>query len=412
MIVRILKKSETFKGVNYNTSKVEKDKGELMKVQNFGALQALDHLRPQDYVNYLEAQSARSARTKYPQFHAVISAKGRSHNKEQLTEIAGLWLKGMGYGNQPYLLIFHKDTKNNHVHIVSTRVGKDGLKISDAYEKIKSYQVLNTVLGTDENRVAKADLEKALGYSFSTRAQFTMILEALGYSLILSGTDYKISKYGKELTQISLAKVDHQIADHQKNKDRIGQLRAIIEKYSLKADPAIYPITRDLPGGRASILSGHSSKLADLLKEKFGVQILFHAKDKKPPYGYTILDHASKTVFKGSEIISLKEFIAPLQSEVYGEPMPEVMTGPAEVKRENTRHELDFGEEDFAEHPDENYGQDEIQGLSTEHPDDHYDAGIPTILPELQIDIADDIDDEAIHGRNRRRKRKTRTNTR
>src|SRR5690606_29651000 len=121
MIVRILKKSETFKGVRYNTSKVEKNKGELMKVQNFGALQALNLLRPQDYRNYLEAISARNSRIKYPQFHVVISAKGRSHSKEELTITAEQWLKGMGYGEQPYLLIFHKDTSNNHIHIVSTR---------------------------------------------------------------------------------------------------------------------------------------------------------------------------------------------------------------------------------------------------------------------------------------------------
>src|SRR5690606_24014541 len=78
MIVKILKPSTTFKGVRYNTNKVDKDKGELMKVANFGALQALQNLRPTDYVNYLEAQSAASKRTKYPQLHAVISCKGRS----------------------------------------------------------------------------------------------------------------------------------------------------------------------------------------------------------------------------------------------------------------------------------------------------------------------------------------------
>lgn len=408
MIVKILNKSAAFKGVSYNTSKVEKDKGELMKVQNFGALQGLDYLRPQDYINYLEAQSARSARTKFPQFHAVISAKGKSHSKEQLSHIAEQWLKGMGYGEQPYLLIFHKDTKNNHIHMVTTRVGKDGRKITDSYEKIRSYQVLNRVLGMDEKKVALADLENALLYTFSTRAQFMMILEAQGYTLTLSATDYKISKFGKELAQIPITKVDERIADHQKDKERISQLRAIIEKYRLKVNPAIYTVTHDLPGGKTKILIGYSSKLAEMLKAKFGVQIQFHAKDDKPPYGYTILDHAQKAVFKGGEVMSLKEFTDPLQPGAREETGPEL----SERTKGISQDDLVFDEETLNEYSSENQNPDEPHTINAEHSSDQYDTGISDVLPELRIDIADDIDDEAIHGRNRRKKRKARTNSR
>ncbi|SDL86839.1 Relaxase/Mobilisation nuclease domain-containing protein [Daejeonella rubra] len=408
MIVKILNKSAAFKGVSYNTSKVEKDKGELMKVQNFGAIQGLDYLRPQDYINYLEAQSARSTRTKFPQFHAVISAEGRSHSKEQLSHIGEQWLTGMGYGDQPYLLIFHKDTKNNHIHMVTTRVGKDGRKIPDAFEKIKSYQVLNRILGVDENRAAKAQVEKALTYSFSTRAQFMMISEAQGYAVTLSATDYKISKFGKELAQIPIKKVDERIADHQKNKERISQLRAIIEKYRLKVNPAIYSITRDLPGGRTKTVSGYSSKLAEMLKAKFGVQILFHAKDDKPPYGYTILDHVGKAVFKGSEVMSLKEFIDPLQPRIKQEASPEF----SEIMKEISQDNLAFYEEALNEYSSEGRNPDEFHALNAEPSADQYDTGISVGLPELQIDISDDIDDEAIPGRNRRKKRKSITNNR
>lgn len=411
MIVKILKKSETFKGVNYNTSKVDNAKGELMKVQNFGALQALDHLRPQDYINYLSAQSARNSRIKFPQFHAVISAKGKSHDKDQLTAIAEQWLKGMGYGDQPYLLIFHNDTKNNHLHIVSTRVGKNGRKISDAYEKIKSYKVLNQILGMDENMAAKAQVEKALNYSFSTRAQFMMILEAQGYALTLSSDHYKLCKFGKEITQIPLIKVDERVAAYQNDKERISQLRTIFEKYRLKNDPAIYVLSHSLPGGGAKTLTGYSSKLADVMKEKFGVQILFHSKDNKPPYGYTILDHATKAVFKGGEIMSLKEFITPAHFEANEETILDATFKSEEIVKQQYQNHLDFDKETLSEYPvaDRNIEADPPGDFNPST--DSYNEG-PVVLPELQIDIADDIDDEAIHGRNRRKKRKARTNTR
>lgn len=382
-----------------------------MKVQNFGALQALDHLRPQDYINYLSAQSARSPRTKFPQFHAVISAKGKSHSKEQLASIAEQWLKGMGYGDQPFLLIFHNDTKNNHLHMVTTRVGKDGRKIPDSYEKIKSYKVLNQVLGMDENMAAKAQVEKALSYSFCTRAQLMMILEAQGYALTLASAHYKLSKFGKELTQIPLTKVDERVAAYQKDKNRIAQLRAIFEKYSLKADPAIYVLSYNLPGGRAETITGYSSKLADLMKEKFGVQILFHSKDNKPPYGYTVLDHSTKAVFKGGEIMSLKDFITPALFEANEETKPEASLKSEEIVKQQSKNDLDFDEENFSDpsRVDQNIEADRPVDFNPST--DSYNEG-SVVIPELQIDIADDIDDEAIHGRNRRRKRQARTNTR
>lgn len=412
MIVKFLKKSATFKGVSYNTDKVEKDRGELMLVKNFGALQALDQLRPTDYINYLEAVSTRSSRTKYPQLHVVISAKGKSHTNEELTSIAEQWLKGMGYGEQPYLLIFHKDTDNNHIHLVSTRVGMDGKKKSDSFEKLRAYQVLNRIMGIDEKKEVLVLLEKALSYNFSTRPQFMMLLEAQGYSLVLSDDHYGICKYGKELAQISLEKVDAKITIYNKNLDRVKQLRAIIGKYRLKHDPTIYAHTQEQPGGGAKIQNGYSSKLAEVLREKFGIQVLFHSKDNKPPYGYTLIDHNRKCVFKGStEVMKLAEFILPEagvnydQSEIVSVSQDHTMEGESQEVMLQEIHEQ-------TDHPyDEN--SPTLTDVVFDQPFDPLASQDSDLsLPEINLDIADDIDDEAILGRNRRRQRKARTNSR
>lgn len=386
MIVKILKPSATFKGVRYNTNKVDKDKGELMKVANFGALQALQNLRPKDYVNYLEAQSAASKRTKYPQLHAVISCKGRSHSKQELTAIAEQWLKGMGYGEQPYLLVFHKDTANNHIHIVSTRVDRDGKKINDSFEKIRAYEVLNRIVGVDEKQEIDKNIERALSYGFSTRAQFMMLLEARGYSLKLSDGEYQISRYGKRQGTVSLEQVDAKIGTFSKDIGRLAQLRAVFAKYRSQYDPAVVHVPAPLPGNRPSSPSGYTSAMTQMLSGKFGVQIIFHGKDVKPPYGYTVIDHSRKMVYKGKDLMPLAEFIAPSQdiSEI---PAKADRTEPTEQGRKPLPEET-------ATHTDH------AQGTSEQW------------IPNIQIDIADDIDDEAVHGRNRRRKRKSRTNTR
>lgn len=409
MIVKILKKSATFKGVSYNTEKVEKDRGELMLVKNFGMLQGLEQLRPQDYINYLEAVSSRSTRTKYPQFHVVISGKGRSHSKEELTDIAQQWMQGMGYGEQPYLLIFHKDTANNHIHLVSTRVGKDGKKISDSYEKLRAYRVLNRITGEDEKQAVTAHLEKALTYGISTRAQFMMILEAQGYALVLKNDQYAISKYGRELARLDLAKVDTNIKTREKDVNRIRQIRAVIEKYRTIHDPSVYRTE-----------SGYTSALASFLEEKFGLQVLFHGKADKPPYGYTLIDHSGKAVYKGGEIIPLAEFIAPVQQTDGEQTQPEATAKPKasiepekpqpSMEPEHTENELPKSDEIIEESPSVHFQETEWDGPSA-YPE-LYAADPDFQLAPIDINITDDIDDEAILGRNRRRKHKARTNTR
>jgi hypothetical protein len=399
MIVKILKKSATFKAVNYNTGKVDKKKGKLLLVKNFGALQAIENLRPQDYINYLEAVSSRSTRIKYPQFHVAISTKGRQHSKEELSDIAQKWMEGMGYGGQPYLLIFHKDTNNNHVHLVSTRVGTDGKKISDRYEKLKAYRVLNQIMGEDQKQQLMGHLKNALSYSFSTRAQFMMMLGSKGYTLVLKNNVYSISKNETEIGQIGLSKVDDQIHSRQEDKARIIQIRAIIEKYRHSHDPFIRYHE-----------NGYSSDLADFLSDKFGMQIVFHGKDGQQPYGYTIFDQAYKAIYKGVEIMALKDLFIP-------KPNHSSSTGVKKLASE--KQAANFYEQ--SNQIPSNNGNIQPEESRAEfngtRPTDMPNSARPFPefdIPALNIDIniTDDIDDEATLGRNRRRKRKSRTNTR
>ncbi|MBE8714831.1 relaxase/mobilization nuclease domain-containing protein [Sphingobacterium hungaricum] len=385
MIVKILRKSSTFKAVHYNTEKVERDRGELLLVQNFGILEGIENLRPKDYMNYLEALSAQSRRTKYPQFHVAISTKGRLHSKEELSTIAQKWMQGMGYGEQPYLLIYHRDTANNHIHIVSSRVGRDGKKISDSYEKLRAYSVMNQILGKNERHALANHLQKALSYSFSTRAQFAMLLEQQGYALNPADDVYKISKYGHVLGEIELAKVDNYIAARQKDKARMAQIRAVIERYSKKYDPKLE--IKD---------STYISHLANFLNEKFGLQFIFHGKTGQSPHGYTIIDHAEKSVYKGGEIMPLREFIA--ERNAINEP---------ERNEKKTAEEAVF--EDTVKQANSPDLTNNIAKSITSEPDAQMETleNANTILVAIDIHISDDVDDEAMHGRKRRGKQKS-----
>jgi hypothetical protein len=403
MIVKFLRPASSFKGVGYSFTKMLLDKGELMEVKNFGALAGLSNPRAEDYVNYLEAVTDKNKRIVYPQLHVTISTKGRDHSKSELTAIAEKWLEGMGYGSHPYLIIFHKDTQNNHVHLVSTRIGRDGKKVKDSYERVKGYQVLNEVLGLDENLQVQKDKNHALNYDFSSRAQFMMLLELKGYTINLKDGIYQIFKFGKKLDSLPVEKVDKRIADHQQNKKRLEQLRAIIEKYRPDFSPELFPETSKLAGGGEGKTTGYNSELAGLLQRDFGLQIFFHAKDGKQPYGYTVIDHAKKAVYKGGDLMPLAEFIKPAPEQANHT----TINKPVEIS--------EFPESEDFESPQingdesENWYADDIENYQTEFTG-FQAPGI--YVPPLRIDISDDIDDEQINGRNRKRKRKARTNTR
>jgi hypothetical protein len=298
MIVKIIpatKRSASFPAVGYNTGKLDKNKGELMKVSGFGPLEGLQHWRPEDYRNYLKAVSATNKAVQKPQFHAVISAGGKSHDKQQLTEIAAQWLTAMGYGNQPYLLVFHKDTQNNHIHIVTTRVDKQGKKINDSFENIRAIKHLNQILGIDEKHSARQDIAKALSFTYSTKAQLMMILESQGYTIKEADGKLEVIKFGHKQGEIDLGKLRFSVA----KPERFSQLKAIFHRYAL-----VYDTSLQLKP------NGYTSAFAEYLKEKHGLILLFHASGDKPPYGYSVIDHSGKAVFKGSEIIALKELLS------------------------------------------------------------------------------------------------------
>jgi hypothetical protein len=407
MIVKILASSASFDGVNYNTDKIDNGRGELMTVRNFGTLQGLANLRPEDYKNYLKMVSATNKAVSKPQFHVAISAKGRSHDKHQLTEIAIKWLERMGYGEQPYLLVFHKDTANNHIHLVTTRISKQGKKINSAFEKNRAIHQLNKVMGLDEKHNAQTDIEKALAYTFSTKAQFMMILESQGYKLVEKDGKINVIKFGEVQGKISLdaIKLQTNVNDEARKK----QLAALLYKYAPDYDH---------------------------LKQKHGIVLLFHSKEGKKPYGYTIIDHARKAVYKGREIAPLAKLLELNADQDIKSPAAKYREPIAEpFRRDYYRAMLKAAMENY---PDIKQGLRHT-GIGIFLRDEHYymvDKADQAFIPLVQLldekeyvqvlqafaasgevsreisrqhipapMIAPSVDDEAAHGRKRRRKK-------
>lgn len=309
MTVKILSSTSTFNGVSYNTNKTQSAKGELMKFRNFGYLQSAQKVTPDEMKTFLKVHSNRNTRVKNQQFHAMISCKGREFDKKELTDMAEKWLHKMGYGNNPYLIVFHGDTKNNHVHMVSSRIGNDGKKINDSMERIRAQKCMLEILDRNPGQECHKVLEQLKSFSFSTVSQAKLYLETQGYSLNEKEGNLALYKFGLLQGELSLKQLNSKTNSYSPDKARFKQLNALFDKYRKVYNSAPVPVFEALKGNRLGKPAGYRSEMADFLKEKFGVELIFHGKDGKAPYGYTIIDHSKKIILKGSEVFPLKNLI-------------------------------------------------------------------------------------------------------
>ncbi|SMP93818.1 Relaxase/Mobilisation nuclease domain-containing protein [Epilithonimonas pallida] len=303
-----------FPGVDYNDKKIDKGKGELTLMKNFPSF-INENSNKQQVRNYLKAIS-KSNKVQKPQFHAVISTKFQEHSKEELARISADFMAQMGYGQQPYLAVFHKDTENNHIHIVSTRVNKQtGKKIDDSYEKLKAQKAFAQVMEKRYGINEEEKLNQLLNYKIGSFQQLKTLLNRNDYQLTENTNDGKsitISKNGIVQRRIS---ADQIVFTNKESEKRIRQIRAIFFKYrqlysnkvfrvdDYRKQEAMLPIEKLKDHWKPEI--EFENELQKKLRDAFGIDIVFHHKNDQLPFGYTLIDHKTATVHKGSEIMKM-----------------------------------------------------------------------------------------------------------
>lgn len=291
MVVTILESAPDIEAVNYSDTKIEKGQAFLLTAENFPF-----DMTAKEHKLYLDKQGNTNPNVTKKQFHASISTKGKRHSFDELTQAAKKYMEYMGYGDNPYVIYAHKDTTNNHVHIVSSRIGNDGKKISDSLEHMRSQSFIKNVLGVDFSKNISTDIEQAMSYSISSEKQIHHLLEKQGYSIGEKQEHIELYKSGAVQGTIKRSDIKALI---RKNTQRIepkqNRTKALFHKYSK---------------------TGNLKEFTDLMHQKFGVEIVLHYPNKTTakwenqkitPYGYSVFDHKNKIAYKGSEILKFKE---------------------------------------------------------------------------------------------------------
>ena len=317
MIVKILgSASSNFHGVQYNDKKVEKGTGELMLMKNFPSF--INEKSSQEAVrNYLKSIS-KNEKVKKPQFHAVISTKFQQHSKEELTKVAEDFMQEMGYGNQPFIVVFHNDTENNHVHIVSTRVDKStGKKINDSYEKLKAQKTMINIKERIYDKSNEEIINNLLNYKMSSLKQLEILMERNGFKLIKNKNDENALDILKNGVREKTINGNQLVFSNVKNDNRAKQIKAILNKYKEVYSNKVFkvedrrhlekmlPEEKQKENWKPKI--EFESELQKKLREVFGIDVVLHRKDGLNPFGYSLIDHKTETIYKGSEILKMND---------------------------------------------------------------------------------------------------------
>ena len=300
MITKILQSSKSFAAIRYNEDKVVEGVAELLELKNIPDFIKYNFNSCEDKTKFMMDYSAKNDRVKYPQFHVAISCEGLTWTKEQLLDFAHQWLAKMGYQDNPALIYYHHDTDNNHLHIVTSRVGVDGRKINHNFEKTRSQRAIHEILGEHPRQDATEFLQKALYYRYASVNQFRAICEVNGYECYEQDDNFYLKKDGAVQAFLSMQAImkgqRHPGEDYYK---RRSQLKAIMNKYLLTT---------------ASL-----EEFTDLMRKQHGLMFKFIG-DKDKPRAYFIVDNATQTVFKGSDVVKIADVLdfEPLEDKLKG----------------------------------------------------------------------------------------------
>lgn len=383
MIIKKLKQVSggVFPGAAYNETKVEQGVADFAGAANVDGnfLLVLNMLHEagvncsHEVEQYLQDHSNTFGNSKSTrlQFHYALSVKGREKSKEQLVDIAHQLMKEFGAEHNPYFIYFHRDTDNNHVHILGTRVKPNGTLLSDHQDFRRLNECLNRIVQKDQFQ----DMNELLSYSFQTEGQLMNIIREFGFTTGENKEEPdKVIFYhgGAEAFKANLADLTARNAvskdDRKKmerREDASRQLKAIFFKYREQSlmlsgtkDESQKKVGRaknrkDLmkPDGQ---LKSDIARLTDAsgkrlgkeeqqqllwflqqLRSKFGVSIIFQKDRNGAIRGYGIVDHTRKIALNGSEVMKLADIVdfkEQRQPQAQVRPQVQEQTQPAKPK--------------------------------------------------------------------------------
>lgn len=215
MVAVIKVSSSIHRILNYNENKVKYEKAVCLTGENFPG-EAV-RLSFNAKLNYFQKRMELNTNARRNSIHISLnfdpSEKDLPH--EKLIAIAGEYMKGIGFGDQPYLVYRHFDAGHPHLHLVSTNILPDGSRI-DLHH-----------LGIRKSEPARKRIEEAFGL---VRAQ-----DKNRARLQVERPGTRPAVYGKSETRSAIQNVLEAVLDRYRYTS-LHELNALLGIYNVRAE--------------------------------------------------------------------------------------------------------------------------------------------------------------------------------
>jgi len=213
MVAKIKSGKSLTGALHYNEQKVKQGKAELIGAM--GYFKDAASLSFFEKLLRLTDLATRNERTRTNAVHVSLNfANGETLPIEKLNAIAGKYMTGIGFENQPYLIYRHMDAGHPHIHIVTTNIKRDGERISLHY------------LGQNESEITRKAIETEFGL---IRAEDQQQQRP---DLI---TNISAAEYGQVETKRVITNVLNAVIRTYKFTS-VAELNAVLGQYNVQAD--------------------------------------------------------------------------------------------------------------------------------------------------------------------------------
>lgn len=323
------------KVLNYNEKKVQRGVAELLHAGNFlkpaNGLNFYDKLHRFKKLNELNERAEKSTLHISLNFHP-----GDQLTKEQLCEIAAIYMDRIGMGNQPYLVYQHHDSGHPHIHLVTSLIQSDGVRIPTnnmgRNQSVKARKEIDNLYGlrkvedsqhsqvyepepVNAQKVAYGKLEtkKAIKdvlrfvlkkYKFTSLPELNAVLQQYNVLADRGDKDSRIFKNGGLIYRV-LDEQGRKIGVPIKASDFHFKptLKSLQEKFEKNV-----PLRKaDIPAIRSRIdwALGKQPKsfqawIEELRKEN--IRLIIRRNDQGAIYGLTYVDFKTRSVLNGSDL--------------------------------------------------------------------------------------------------------------